>query len=600
MNSMGRKPPKYPQFAELLAQHMKGGTGRTADLRTRPWSTAEISKKLGCSDKTVGNYQRGQSRPLADQLHVLLTTVFGLIPNDSMLETQVMRDHAKALRIAAGYGDGVVAGLPSGEDPIKPAPHLAGWETSAVQSTPFDVQPVMSRTYDFYLSSTWADLDPELKTIKQFFQDAGLTVLDSKSASGQALISSCLADINLCSAYVAVLGMRYGTVAGADIGGDGVRSCTEHELDHAMASRPGKIFIFRKKDDNFAIPAAYYDPDPSRVLALRAKAGKGQRDVEFSSLETLQSALNKSRDQLLYAANRTLVSAPTQPPARVRPAKALLPLPLLEREVEVSKRVLAHYQQDGQPTRLALLLPSLDDWLGQTEDRLQRGWDPVCAQLAVLCHLIDEGLKSKRWAEVSPECRIEASSGLSDLAKLAFCMAWTEEAWRDFRQPGAPSSSYDHTHAPLMHAGYCAARGMNYDLPHDPRHPTVLDLKELPAGVGRDLDEQVVGWIEKLMVGQAQKAYGLEGIKDPIKRAKAHLSAEAAIAERLFALVQQVAKADGAPLADLNARAERFGMVPQPYTGTDGGRLRTDEANYIVLLARAYQFIKAVGEPHSK
>lgn len=353
------------------------------------------------------------------------------------------------------------------------------------------------KKYDVYLSSTFDDLQIERNRVAQIIRsEFKWTLQDSYSASHQAVLPSCLADVASARIYVGILGRCYGSLADTEEGW----SYTQHEFEHAIQlGIPTFVFLKAGGFDQM-------DDDQARIKAFRSRVTAARRAAVFkpngAASETLDAALSKCREEMTRLRNQALGvhSSPSPDEAPVRQQLAAeaallsLPAPLADRWAAVADAVRtllaapplsfdaaalaeldkARRHDDGLPLATGLINRLTDLVKRRNEQHLGQGWDQ--AQTAI-------GLREQRQLD----CRTAM--------KLMFGMAPTEAAWTPalWRLEQGPLPFRDHH---LLMAVFNVADRRNFQLDCDLTAATsgkpaqltsdwVLDLTAIEAGVGR-------------------------------------------------------------------------------------------------------------------
>jgi formylglycine-generating enzyme required for sulfatase activity len=143
-----------------------------------------------------------------------------------------------------------------------------------------------------YLSSTLADLGPERRAVEDAFR--GLCVVkQSYDASEDALVESCLSDVEECDLYIGVLGLRYGYVPGKPFSNPKKLSITQLEYEHAGGKKIPR-YLFLKHEE--VIPVTLTDlrtkeHPPERIEKFRELVGRERRPAVFRNTQELREGV---------------------------------------------------------------------------------------------------------------------------------------------------------------------------------------------------------------------------------------------------------------------------------------------------------------------
>src|SRR5262249_37565800 len=143
--------------------------------------------------------------------------------------------------------------------------------------------------YTVYLSSTLKDLEDEREAVRQALSDECI-IKHSYRASERDLVTSCIADVAECDAYILILGLRYGYVPEAGLENPRNLSITELEYEHA-SGKPRFVFIKDEESIPFALTDAKTKEHSLECIENFRKRVSEQRPAVFKTVEDLKLAV---------------------------------------------------------------------------------------------------------------------------------------------------------------------------------------------------------------------------------------------------------------------------------------------------------------------
>jgi hypothetical protein len=452
---------------------------------------------------------------------------------------------------------------------------------------------------DIYLSSTWSDLQPELEAIKGFLQGIPMTVRDSKSAHALPTIESCLSDIDSCRVFVIVLGMSYGSVPTNEMGGDGKRSYTEIEFDHAVLRKRGRIFAFLK-DSAAKSPIAVNEASMLAALQFRAKVGRVVRASLFKSNVEFLLRLNESRSAIEGALSIKTDQFEVAKIRRQPLGFSRLSSALDDRRREVMSYIEAVFRRpDHSPD--PDLVPLQREWSTLLGD------DSATYSAVKLLSLLAWALKngnpdSTRRRSLAP-ARNNAPAAAERIMKLIFTLAWSPACWDDFKAGDGADKSHEIENGDLLIAGHCAAKGLEFELPHSKaveqwRYRIDDDLDNL---VGSDFRANLFDWAAQQFHNKPRPTLA-DSAGDATRFAEARKKWEAKVvaslqyqsikAERQVALLARIPLDRQKQIETLCLHAKQIEALPQACTGTPGNYLLVSELVLLEAIADCQKEIK--------
>src|SRR5690242_4523513 len=111
---------------------------------------------------------------------------------------------------------------------------------------PSDPKPAPRRFHGVMVSSTFTDLKEHRGALMQALEGAGLfpLVMESDSAKAEDVLESSVAKVRDASAYIGIIGHKYGQIPPSDARNPGKLSITELEFNEAQRlERPILLFV---------------------------------------------------------------------------------------------------------------------------------------------------------------------------------------------------------------------------------------------------------------------------------------------------------------------------------------------------------------------
>jgi len=357
----------------------------------------------------------------------------------------------------------------------------------------------------------------------------------------------------------------------------------------------------KEASDLTLMPFEYRDPDPSRVLAFRDKADKGQRSAEFDLPEALQSALNKSRDAMVgvvQGATATVAAKPkdTRSPSEApKPGFPKYPAKIEQRLLAVNVDLCATCNQAQASRRHGVAADLTAGWL---KFALESPWDAETSVLELYSSLtlaVEQASKQQQWADV-PQAAIESDkSMLLQVAKRLFALVWTEAAFLTFR--AAPVVAHTIESDDLLYAGQSAALGFDFELPHS---PTLINWRldlggEIQPGVGRDKEQHVLEWLAQQFEMQACPPGAVQ-----VANWRTEVVAKADVRQRRFrrarVLAAKLPPNQQELIDEIHKLGDSLKMLTQVRTGTPGDYLRQQASPEAVLRSEIEDFLMALNK----
>jgi hypothetical protein len=452
---------------------------------------------------------------------------------------------------------------------------------------------------DIYLSSTWSDLPAELIAIKNIFHGIPMTVRDSKSANASPTIQSCLSDIDSCRVFVIVLGMNYGSVPTKEMGGDGVRSYTEIEFDHAVSHRRGRIFAFFK-DHAAKSPRGVNEASKLAVLQLRAKVSRVVRASEFKSNEDLLLRLNESRSTIKTALSIKPDEIEATQIRRQPRGFPRLSSALDDRRREIMTQIdavflLADHSPDPDLVALQRKWSALMAYESATDSAME-----LLGVLALAVAHCNPNSPRRRGLEPA---RSGSRAAAERIMKLIFTLAWSPACWDDFKAGDGADKSHEIENGDLLIAGRCAAKGLEFELPHSKavdqwRYRIDDDLDSL---VGSDFRANLFDWAAQQFHKKPRPTMAdcggdatrfTEARKKWEGKVVADLRYQSSKAKRQVALLAQIPHDRQNQIETLCMHAEQIDALAQACTGNAGNYLRENELVLLAAIADCQKEIK--------
>jgi len=181
--------------------------------------------------------------------------------------------------------------------------------------------------YTVYLSSTLDDLEAERRAVLEALSDE-CAVKQSYTASTEALVKSCLADVAACDLYIGIIGLRYGYVPASKLCNPKRLSMTELEYRQAVTkNRPRLIFLKDKDAITFDKTDAAADENKMervRDFRKRASGGDDQRPAEFRTVDQLKLAVVKAFNEWKKTRSDPGAQAPRQDARNTKPKEGTM------------------------------------------------------------------------------------------------------------------------------------------------------------------------------------------------------------------------------------------------------------------------------------